>query len=784
MDVNGARCWILHGASDWTPVESPARVGATRGGGLSLQSQRPAPALVEPAADDAGLLALLAAAPEAMDPAGGLASTSAEGDEHVVRVALEGFPTREILRAPASPRGITGLAFGPDGVVTVAVGGEVRLRDTHTWGDHGEDWRRLPTGAVGTLDAHDVAPAAPTGAWILDRANRRLLRWSGLVPRRRPTLRPSPGTFRPSPEDPPTLEVRVHADGFDGDAPVALASSPSGRAAVLAHRDGEARVHLYAADGAAEGVLTLAGLVRPASIGWLGEARIAVLALDGGSLLGEALVYPATPGRLLPVGDLYPLPGAEARPLLHGPDGIARYHAADGVFRVRAVSLPLRPGEGRALGRVLDGGDAEMCWHRVFVDADVPEGCGVRVELATTPDEDDVPREGEWFPHDLGKVPVDGPRGTPRFAWSSAPSEVPGAAGTLDVPSHPGRAGLYSALVQRAGRRTRRLVGRFLHVRVTLFGDGRRSPELGAVRVWGPRFSYVREYLPELYHEDPLVDGDASIAGATPADFFERFVALFEGVLTPLEDQVADAWRMTHPATIPAESLDWLASWVGRALDPGLGEAARRRMVLAFPALSRWRGTKRGLELALEVATEGGYTRGEVLVVEAWRLRRTWATILGVDLADEADPLLQGLVVSGNSIVGDSLVLGSEHHREFLAVFGEAAQLNAADRAAVERFFGAAANRATVLVREDLGPAFAARVARVVDDEAPAHVLVEVRPASGAFVAGLTALVGVDTRFVDAPALETVRLGRSRLGRGDRLSRPGGLHPDFEGDVG
>lgn len=267
---------------------------------------------------------------------------------------------------------------------------------------------------------------------------------------------------------------------------------------------------------------------------------------------------------------------------------------------------------------------------------------------------------------------------------------------------------------------------------------------------------------------------------ASPADFNARLLANFEGVLTTLEDRVAAAHLVSEPATVPDDSLDWLAGWIGVAFDAALPTARRRDWLRAAPAMATRHGTRDGLRLALDVATGGAVRTGAVVVVEDFRLRRVLATLLGVDLGNEHDPLLPGLVVSGNSIVGDTLVLGDAERAELLALF-DVSVATAAEADAVLAFDARVAHRATVLVHgEGLGSPLSL-IRRIVQLESPAHVAVSVQVASWPLLVGVASLLDVDTFLGPPRTPQPVQVQRSVLGGGDVLQVQPLLDPRLSG---
>lgn len=843
MDANGTRIWQVADARGF---------GLGPGGGavdlawdaaaraLCLARQGPAPVLAE----DATFALSHALSPSPVCDALGRV---AWWDGAAVCLGPEdGAPPPAPIVLPAEdPPGVpqpTDLALDEEDILYAARNGKVVMLDRRD---------RFPPALVARagFNADRLAPVAGGGVWALDRGAGRLARLLGRPLRVTGLAVDAPhGVFRPVEPNPrpPRLTLLRDARVPAGHDAMLLAASPGGRVAVLAWRLGADSVVFVLDDGALIPRLTLEGLRHPYAMAFVGEERVAVLASDGAAPAVQAFVYdiaaaPTDGGAARPVGEVHRLLAPWHGGFCNRLGEVPCYPTAGadptrpaGLRRLRPLSGAARARSGRVLLGPFDSGRQGTVWHRLLVEAALPRGTGLRVSAHADdhgappahPGEAEAPA---WAAHMFGDAAsIDG-EALPRAAWCAAPSEVAHAAPLLGCAREPGRAGLFDVLLQRAGRRVRRVAGRFLWLSLMLEGDSLATPAVAALRVHGARFAYRDRYLPALYRET-LAGPDADAEGsATPSDFLDRFLGLFEGPLTLLEDRIAGAWTLTDAGAAPDPALPWLARWVGLEAEAGADPGRLRQALLAAPHTARLHGTLGGMLAALELATGGvvvpggrvdpagavprpgqialaqhdgavlralvlsvadpvgggesavlaggAVTRGEIVVVEGFRLRRTFATILGADLSDVDDPLTLGLAPSGNSQVGDSLILGDAARREVEALFSAELQ-SLADRTAVLGFFRRLAHRALVVVRRGARTADTARLRSVAAAAAPAHVETTFLAASRPLVVGVASLVGVDSFLAAPEPAPTVRIGRTRIGEGDRLGGVGGLAPD------
>ena len=187
------------------------------------------------------------------------------------------------------------------------------------------------------------------------------------------------------------------------------------------------------------------------------------------------------------------------------------------------------------------------------------------------------------------------------------------------------------------------------------------------------------------------------------------------------------------------------------------------------------KGTLPALNLALDIVTDGGVQNGSVVVTENFRLRRTMATILGVHMDDSDHPLTLGTGISGNSIVGDSLILSEIGAKEFLALF--APEIATEDeRQAVTEFFEKYAHRVSILLHGDARKQ-RQEIESMLEAQLPAHLQWRIIETEQPFILGTSPLLSIDTWLEQRPGYEQVKINKTHIGRTDLLMNPLAFSP-------
>ncbi len=252
--------------------------------------------------------------------------------------------------------------------------------------------------------------------------------------------------------------------------------------------------------------------------------------------------------------------------------GSVYYDLQDRWLPLAKQPRPRYVAQGVLETELFDGREPGCTWHRLFIDACIPSGTAVRIESRA----------------------ADDPERLPAIAWQPEPPLYRRATGS-ELPYHQPFAeeerkgdgvGTWELLLQRAQ-------GRFLQLRLTLQGSKRSTPWLRALRVYYPRFSYLKEYLPAAYQADEV-----------SALFIDRFLANVEGTYTVLEGKIEQAQALFDARTAAAEYLDWLAGWFGVGFDREWSEAKRRLFLTHAIELFNQRGTVAGLIRAIRLALD------------------------------------------------------------------------------------------------------------------------------------------------------------------------------------
>jgi phage tail-like protein len=459
------------------------------------------------------------------------------------------------------------------------------------------------------FEPYDLAPASDDGLWILDRKNRRVWRLDhnfqvSDAAQALLTLRQAQEEdFHDLGGGPRLSAARFFPAGVsldlslpleDGD-PLAIEALPDGGFLILESDPAVVRRYLGGlALGAADVNAAMAGKL---------DGPYTLLGHDLAFLPDAAAVTGATP---LQPGQL------AGRLFLTGSDGNQSFEfhlLADEerlVLRLQPVFYPMRLFAGKALTAdfarsgvyydlpdrwaplieqsrprflfdgvlempPLDGVEPGCAWHRLFLDGCLPPETGVLVESRAADETAALPGL-PW-------------QAEPRLYRRAEGSELPHFESD-PLNASPSDAGVWELLFQRAE-------GRYLQLRLTLQGSGRVSPRIHALRIYYPRFSYLKEYLPAVYRADE-----------TSASFLDRFLANAEGLYTALEGRIEMAHTLFDIRSAPAEYLDWLADWLGLVLEADWEETRRRLFIKHAMLLFREHGTLEGLLRSIRLAVD------------------------------------------------------------------------------------------------------------------------------------------------------------------------------------
>jgi phage tail-like protein len=563
--------------------------------------------------------------------------------------------------APRELRAPRGIAVSRAGVLAVADTGNARVQLV----------------ALDALALLDVLPA-PAGGWepwdvAFDDCGRLFVtdRAGGLVHRfdaRRRPLAPLIGVARPT-----------HL-AIDSDGRLYVADETAGDVAVFE----------------TDGTLT----TRVAAAEWLPDRfRPVVVAIDvhGNLLVADrvgCLWKACRPGRRGTRVTFTRVPGAlgdTVAALAFDPNGNAV--VAHGGYVVELASDGAFTRQGRMTSSVLDSVIAGCVWHRVEIDAEVPDGCTIEVRTYTA----DV----ELDRSEIERLADD--------AWST----------NCTWSGRTGGPGAWDCLVLGP-------LGRYLWLQLVLRGTGTTTPHVRAVRVSFARQSSL-EYLPGVYAEGP------------GGQFLDRFCSIFDREQARIDTILDDLPAYVDPRSAPAQPIDggtdflsWLGSWVGVTFEGAWSEARRREIVARAVTLYGRRGTLDGVRDAVRVvAGLPANARGLPLpgVLEDFKLRR-WFFAGGSTLGDHTT--LWGARIVDRLQIGESSRIGELRLTE----------LPDPQRDPFHHF----AHRFTVFVPAACVPDESARraVERIVEASKPAHTQFRLELVQPRLRVGVQSTVGVD----------------------------------------
>lgn len=393
--------------------------------------------------------------------------------------------------------------------------------------------------------------------------------------------------------------------------------------------------------------------------------------------------------------------------------------------------------EGFFYSKTLDSGIYECKWHRLSLQARIPQKTLLNVY---------------YYVSDSAslKKTIDGILADPEKSTQEKAGDI-----EENIPAWVGPQTLTGNEITSKDMLFREKKGRYLWMKIGLLTfDEKAGPEVKRMKILYPANSYLR-YLPAIYQEDPV-----------SSEFLERFLSIFETVFYDLETDIGNVSDYFDPDIVLPGFLAWLASWLNLAVEEDWTDDKKRYFIKRAPVLYKQKGTRAGLEELVRL-----YTGKIPVILEHSRtgkpmiINKDGSFILGIN------SMLLKTPVRGFRL-GDDSIIGQVALRDIVQ--------------SQEEPFLALAYRFTVMINlsaEEL-KRYEKGLRQILDNEKPAHTMYRIQTGGGD---GSDLFVGISTQIADYGPIQlgdTYTIGSgiivSNDEQGGKLDRNSRLNKDTD----
>lgn len=355
--------------------------------------------------------------------------------------------------------------------------------------------------------------------------------------------------------------------------------------------------------------------------------------------------------------------------------------------------------EGFYYTKTLDSGIQECKWHRLSLQAHIPQKTLLEVYYYLS--------DSASLKKTIDDILTDPEKSTQEKA-DSIDNEIPAWIGpeTLTGNEITSRDMLF-----------REKKGRYLWMKIGLLTfDEKAGPEVTRMKILYPANSYLR-YLPAIYQEDPI-----------SREFLERFLSIFETVFYDLETDIGNVSDYFDPDIVLPGFLAWLASWLNLAMEEDWTDDKKRYFIKRAPVLYKLKGTRESLEELIRL-----YTGKRPFILEHSRTGKPMVISRDGSFTLGIDSLLLKTPVRGFRL-GDDSIIGQIALRDIVQ--------------SEEEPFLALAYQFTVIMNltaEELKH-YEKGLRHILDNEKPAHTMYHIQTVGGD---GSDLFVGISTQIAD-----------------------------------